>query len=371
MWVRKDAWDITFMDMGQWMRLVLKGSKTPGWIQLQSFDLICGGMDFILDPLDPTYSPNAMPAKDLAPYLNGLRHLSQSVVFFPDPFQLWWLSDKRNILWSVAHCSVGLMDALGKFPAVLGFNDMEELRQMNVDLNSIVIKRTMGASSSHVWKVDDNNTARQVLKKVKDDMKKTKKMWQTANATIPRPHYFIQPLIQEMQQKGEVRCFFAGGELIYTVGTRAGGSQMVSMEPVSIIPLEKLRAGDGDNQRTASMISNQEVFDMLDSNVPFWLGSHGFERLRSFATNILYKFITRQEEDWKKVGAGERNLWSDLRLFARLDIGVFRTENGQYSFWVSEIEPWMGACLFTNTVNDKSDVLYSTVTAVLEEHVLL
>ncbi|KAJ8695728.1 hypothetical protein PTI98_008301 [Pleurotus ostreatus] len=371
MWVRKDAWDITFMDMGQWMRLVLKGSKTPGWIQLQSFDLICGGMDFILDPLDPTYSPNAMPAKDLAPYLNGLRHLSQSVVFFPDPFQLWWLSDKRNILLSVAHCSVGLMDALGKFPAVLGFNDMEELRQMNVDLNSIVIKRTMGASSSHVWKVDDNNTARQVLKKVKDDMKKTKKMWQTANATIPRPHYFIQPLIQEMQQKGEVRCFFAGGELIYTVGTRAGGSQMVSMEPVSIIPLEKLRAGDADNQRTASMISNQEVFDMLDSNVPFWLGSHGFERLRSFATNILYKFITRQEEDWKKVGAGERNLWSDLRLFARLDIGVFRTENGQYSFWVSEIEPWMGACLFTNTANDKSDVLYSTVTAVLEEHVLL
>lgn len=182
-----------------------------------------------------------MPAKDLAPYLNGLRLLSQYVVFFPDPFQLWWLSDKRNILLSVAHCSVGLMDALGKFPAVLGFNDMEELHQMNVDLNSIVIKRTMGASSNHVWKVDDNNTARQVLKKVKDDMKKTKKMWQTANATVPRPHYFVQPLIQEMQQKGEVRCFFAGGELIYTVGTHAGGSQMVSMEPVSIIPLEKLR----------------------------------------------------------------------------------------------------------------------------------
>ncbi|KAJ8697319.1 hypothetical protein PTI98_007110 [Pleurotus ostreatus] len=77
------------------------------------------------------------------------------------------------------------------------------------------------------------------------------------------------------------------------------------MEPVSIIPLEKLRAGDGDNQRTASMISNQEVFDMLDSNVPFWLGSHGFERLRSFATNILYKFIKGQEEDWKKIGAGK------------------------------------------------------------------
>ncbi|KAF4568107.1 hypothetical protein EYR36_010116 [Pleurotus pulmonarius] len=230
MWVRKDAWNITFMDMGQWMRLVLKGSKTPGWIQLQSFNLICGGMDFILDPLDPTYSLNAMPAKDLAPYLNGLRLLSQDVVFFP------------------THSSYGGYQTKGIFFSVLGFNDMEELHQMNVDLNSIVIKRTMGASSNHVWKVDDNNTAKQVLKKVKDDMKKTKKMWQTANATIPRPHYFVQPLIQEMQQKGEVRCFFAGGELIYTVGTHAGGSQMVSMEPVSIIPLEKLRAGDGNNQ---------------------------------------------------------------------------------------------------------------------------
>ncbi|KAG5220271.1 hypothetical protein IMY05_C4635000800 [Salix suchowensis] len=51
MWVRKDAWDITFMDMGQWLRLVLRGSETPGWTQLKSFDMICGGMDFILDPL--------------------------------------------------------------------------------------------------------------------------------------------------------------------------------------------------------------------------------------------------------------------------------------------------------------------------------
>ncbi|KAF9489496.1 hypothetical protein BDN71DRAFT_1435360 [Pleurotus eryngii] len=310
MWVRKDAWDITFMDMGQWLRLMLRGSETPGWTQLKSFDMICGGMDFILDPL-----PNAMPAKDLAPYLNGLRRLSNYVIFFPNPFQLWWLLDKRNILSYVTHCSVDLTDALGKFPAAVGFKDMEELHKMNVDLKSIVIKRTMGASSNHVWKVDDKNSARQVLKRVKDDMKKMKEMWQTANPTIPRPHYFFQPLIQKMQQKVDLHGWY-----------------MWEWVPNGVCGACKLHPiGKAMCWRCGQ--STNTIHD-----IQLGAMSHSGWICMAFSDFVASPQIssTNSSRGRKKIGAGERNLWSDLRVFARLDISVFRIENGQYSFWYTQ-----------------------------------
>ncbi|KAF4592814.1 hypothetical protein EYR40_008497 [Pleurotus pulmonarius] len=235
-----------------------------------------------LDAMDPNIS-QAPPAP--TPTISGPSRLSTlpedpQLLFTPESSQLppregvalneetpRHLSDKAILLSYAATCSVGLTDALGKFPVVVTFVNMEEIWQKKIDHKSIVIKRTMGANGEYVWKVDSNNTPKDVWKNVSDDMMQTKILWKNVDPTLPWPHYFFQPHIKDMLQKGE-----ANGNL-------------VEMEmPFSMIPLEKLQ------------------------------------------------FIKKQEEDWDKIKAGKRNIWSDLRIFARLDVSVFRVGD-RYSFW--------------------------------------
>ncbi|KAG5222170.1 hypothetical protein IMY05_C3416000500 [Salix suchowensis] len=90
------------------------------------------------------------------------------------------------------------------------------------------------------------------------------------------------------------------------------------------------------------MLESQQFIEWNCTEIGIELGKRGRDELLAFAETNLRELI----QDVEKNFADTPFHGSDLRLFARLDIGVFRRKE-KYQYYVHEVQPWHGADWFS------------------------
>jgi len=102
----------------------------------------------------------------------------------------------------------------------------------------LFIKRSYSESSTHVWKADDKSKASTIRKVVQD----TKRFYH--HSSLRRigvePTFFGISYIPEMNEKGEIRTYFIGGELTYMISTRPVGEDLEMQQVFELTPLRLL-----------------------------------------------------------------------------------------------------------------------------------
>jgi hypothetical protein len=92
-----------------------------------------------------------------------------------------------------------------------------------------------------------------------------------------------------------------------------------------------------------SNASDSMTADLHDSSLPSYIQSRGTKAFQHFITQT-YRGLIQADESILKIGR-----LSDLRVFCRLDVSVFRNK-GSYSYFINEVEASHGTGLFLHYV---------------------
>jgi len=82
-----------------------------------------------------------------------------------------------------------------------------------------VLKRDFSMKAQHVFLPTTPN----LTSKIKKSLSEEEETWKRVDGLFGRPRWFVQPYIPHLLYVGEIRCFFAGCRLVYTITTTPGG----------------------------------------------------------------------------------------------------------------------------------------------------
>jgi hypothetical protein len=78
------------------------------------------------------------------------------------------------------------------------------------------------------------------------------------------------------------------------------------------------------------------------------LQSSGSEEFKHFVTKTYYALIHKEETIL------EKSQLSDLRVFCRMDVGVFKDQHQKYQYFVNKVEASHGTSLFLNHIGPRA-----------------
>ncbi|KZT17929.1 hypothetical protein NEOLEDRAFT_1152855 [Neolentinus lepideus HHB14362 ss-1] len=366
---RPSKFHVEFLEWKVFRDIVCNHDKRqPEFKWLCTLDLILGGANLALDIRQDDIGLNKNSR--LPRYLNGIRLLSSQVMVYSDPFQTLFRSDKlwladmlRNVIHGLPHAFA--QPQCVKLPS---WNDLvSKVMNGSIDPKKIVIKRTFSAFCDHVFMMGDRETQEHFLATIIKAMETNDKSWAKMGINFGKPRFFMQPRIQDVQDKGELRSLFVGEKLNYTMFTHFSKDHNLDVWTVDgLTPFGKLIPGPRVATKTAEMQDKDISFDPFDAYMSRELGTEGYQQFQDFASKALERIIDWEESHMDQIKPGDKSRTSNLRIFARLDICYLR-RNGEWNFWVNEVETWMGASYFSQWALDQDLRLVTSAIEVFEK----
>ncbi|KZT18139.1 hypothetical protein NEOLEDRAFT_1152770 [Neolentinus lepideus HHB14362 ss-1] len=188
----------------------------------------------------------------------------------------------------------------------------------------------------------DQETQEHFLATIMKAMETNDKSWEKMGINFGKPQFFMQPQIQDVQDKGELQCLFVGEKLNYTMFSHFNKYHNLDVWTVDgLTPFGKLIQG---------------------------LGAEGYQQFQDFASKALERIIDWEESHIDQIKPGDKSCTSNLHIFARLDICYLNLRrNGEWNFWVNEVETWMGASYFSQWALDQNLCLVTSAIEVFEK----
>ncbi|EPQ54932.1 hypothetical protein GLOTRDRAFT_94304 [Gloeophyllum trabeum ATCC 11539] len=296
-------------DFNIWFKAALKaimaGPSSKLFRMLCTADIVLGATNFANDA-----------SNRLVRYLNGMRALTAQAFVYPDPFQVLHCCDKLQL--ADMFCTIVPEAPNGvNPPACMVFDTFEQLVSLisdfKIDLTGCMIKRTYSGFSQHVLKMDPDETLNEFLVRIRDTMEESDDSWARMR-------------------------------------TYSGFSQHVlKMDPDETLNEFLVRIRDTMEESDDSWA--RMYYDIFDVTVLMEEAEEGMNELKDFAGAVLKKLIKWEEDHEEDIVPGSRTRASQLRIFARLDICLIR-QDGEFRFWVNEVEAWSGASMFANFSQD-------------------
>ncbi|EPQ50200.1 hypothetical protein GLOTRDRAFT_134159 [Gloeophyllum trabeum ATCC 11539] len=346
---REHAFSVKFIRFKAALTAIMAGPSSKLFRMLCTADIVLGATNFANDASHPIRLLH--DRNRLVRYLNGMRALTAQAFVYPDPFQVLHRCDKLQL--ADMFCTIVPEAPNGVDPpACMVFDTFEQLVSLisdfKIDLTGCMIKRTYSGFSQHVLKMDPDETLNEFLVRIRDAMEESDDSWARMVSDVARPLWFLQPKIAEVKDKGEIRCLFVGEKWMYCMFTDYVSPEEVDYWKIDgLAPLSKIVPGNRLLDRTKEMIRDDQYYDIFDVTVPMEEAEEGMNELKDFAGAVLKKLIKWEEDHEEDIVPGSRTRASQLRIFARLDICLIR-QDGEFRFWVNEVEAWSGASMFAN-----------------------
>ncbi|KAF8324810.1 hypothetical protein F5887DRAFT_1086014 [Amanita rubescens] len=310
-------WEVNYVTWREYSKAIIS-SEGHTWDMCISAKLICGGLNFSSDFMDPA-SNYGLSSAEVRLYWEGMDTLLQHVKVWPHPQDLLrdgskcYFKHLEKVATEITHtkypATLYVDNPLS--PSIIGAEDFPSGMEYDLETCAIsedmVLKRTFSSAPQHVFQM--TSTDYETI--VKDQMDKTVTHYGYFGNWI-KPAWFATPHINSMKF-GELRVMFVGGHMIYVLFTNRYEGVFSAREAVVINPLSSLN-------KTKSLD---------EPSLNYWSTRDGTLEFHHFATNTFQALLKEEEESTRRT--------SSLRIFCRLDISVMESA-GQYCYYVSGLE---------------------------------
>ena len=147
---------------------------------------------------------------------SNLLDLSKNTMVGPYPEELFLGGSKVQCYETLRICSLS-MGVPTPLNVIVGekINDPTFLQKFSDGRVQAVLKRDYSMKGQHVFFTKDPNTTSSVKKALREE----EKTWNQVEGMFGKLQWFLQPIVAHLLHVGEVRCFIAGGRLVYKVTT--------------------------------------------------------------------------------------------------------------------------------------------------------
>ncbi|KAG5219730.1 hypothetical protein IMY05_C4779000200 [Salix suchowensis] len=311
-------WAVSFMSWEKYLGKVVDMDE-----ELSGYRIIVGGASLDQDLLEPKMlffkNPETLPR-----YLLGVEALSETVWITPSPKECLYLGDKIQLAAVLTDIAMRHGWQCPKVVQVPPQTGKEEFSM--IDWKETVAKRTFSCEGKHVILPTDSTLPDRAFLQ---NLDATHRHWQKKTHPAVRdlePVWFLQPFNQDLINKGN--------------------------------------PGHQDDPLSEEMLESQQFIEWNCTEIGIELGKRGRDELLAFAETNLRELI----QDVEKNFADTPFHGSDLRLFARLDIGVFRRKE-KYQYYVHEVQPWHGADWFSGYADNQASTITATILECLEKRI--
>ncbi|KDQ05835.1 hypothetical protein BOTBODRAFT_182182 [Botryobasidium botryosum FD-172 SS1] len=295
----------------------------------QTFDLVFGGADLMLDLSDPVYK---LQGKANA-YLDSLRWLAGHICVWPPPNEVIAASRKYEVIRDLDFIARTVTRSCRPQTRLLG-----QCTPLNRDPRYVFKREGSDTSNHREWGTDVSAS-------------RCRKM-----AADPGQYrWMCQDIVPYLRDLGEIRVYIIGGtyhSFIVTAWNEAEGGWDTESSG-RLASLEHMSRMAGAGHRTN---------DVFFCNVPSAVEEElGLRQLKTFVYDT-YKALCRVE--------GRRLNASSLSLhqIARLDIGVMRGTTGRLDYFVNEVERGSLVSLFLGSDRDRGMDIISAWGRAMEAH---
>ncbi|KAG5337960.1 hypothetical protein J132_10729 [Termitomyces sp. J132] len=315
---RTSLFDVKLMTFDDFFDALTTPASSPHWPALHGADLILAWGDLSIDFMGPN-NPYGWNAASFNVFFSALLRLAQVTAIWPDPAENITYGNKISYLSDAA--AVARHHGY-ETPAIFVVDNPEEL---NTLAPGRIYKRGYSDCSAHVFFSGRPDLDKKSMGTV-EAMRAAVKVGQESYAGVDGglgaivPQWFTMPYLDSVNNKfGELRVIFVSGKVTHTTATTGLGFIGCS-EVRNVTPLHKL------------------MNELSDEPMNVWEAEEARRRFEQFATDMLIGLIEIREKRDKRP--------SDLRLFARLDIAVYRHPDQTWRYFLSEVEAGVSTVLF-------------------------
>ncbi|RXW13651.1 hypothetical protein EST38_g12202 [Candolleomyces aberdarensis] len=340
-WTWKSFWDATLDRASSRYQL------------LDRADLIMGSVHWTGDFMGASRPPHAEPLTLYRHWLAVCR-LSSSVTVWPDPQEHLIAGAKGSLYASLNKVSRALgLDTI----STMLVTPKATIQQVYSDIiegrASVVLKREYSAGALHAFipgQTEEDASERwrhaQELERLWDAIDEDEE-----GLHFNRPRWLVQPYIRELQGYGELRVHCVGGIVSHVIHSIPTDITLVSSDVNIATYFGNLDKISSKAREGITTIWDQSLMELGNETGEF----------QAYVLNTLAKLIIHEEHVY--------GVTSGLRLFARLDVGVYKDKrSGKFRYWVNEITRSHASSMFETTIANHGifDVFWTTLTQCLQ-----
>ncbi|KAJ2911984.1 hypothetical protein MD484_g8434, partial [Candolleomyces efflorescens] len=315
---------------------------------LEESDLVMGGVHWTGDFLGVNRPPRATTCT-LGVHLQAVQDLALNVTIWPDPREHFMAGAKGPLYASVNAAAKALSSDTVNTAVVTEEGSLMKLVKDIVNGNcDWVLKREYSAGAVHVfipWSGGSEEQRKvwqaQTTERWEEAMD-LERAWAEAEVTEPpmfkRPRWLVQPFVRELITQGELRAYCVGGHLAYVIQTQNNPSNLSQMQFQATTFFGSLHQARTEGLREGGL------WDQSQMNL-----SHETGEFQEYVLRTLDKLILHEERQY--------GVTSGLRLFARLDVGVFKSKGGgPLKYCINEITRSHATGMFEMSVANPVDM---------------
>ncbi|TDL13817.1 hypothetical protein BD410DRAFT_846594 [Rickenella mellea] len=298
------GYKVTYLTWSEFMDKVRDSRQHRYFLE---FNCLIGGMDFSTDYLEPNfYGLSAAQARE---YKDKIMDIRKKVKVWPEPDQLIQIGDKFKFIQRLEDIARNVTRSKRPQTTLLKRDD---------DIPSDrVVKRSNSGNGNSVFMPCDGRPPL---------------TWDDLESPDTDMQWFTQSLVVPLRDNGEWRVILVGGKPLYTIHTlnQSKADRSPNWWPELVTKFYTLKQLSALSQR--GRLATTKLFKPV--------GAHpeGVDEFYSFVTDTLNALAPPDEQNI------EGNSSSSLRVFCRMDIGVFvDSATNQASYFVNEIEASMNA----------------------------
>ncbi|KAF9473080.1 hypothetical protein BDN70DRAFT_900049 [Pholiota conissans] len=349
--VSTSKYRVKYMNIKQYHSALTKRNNSD-WNLLLEADLVMGGIELGDDILfDFTSSGMAEKYYGLKPnemldHWDGLMALKKHTYIWPDPDDFFEQGSKLHLA-SMAQAVAQSENQLYPICAIVE-PTLEIVNDILTGACQGVLKREWSSTSTHViYKGKHGDLAQEFTETLHARRTLERQLAKKRSHPLLRnpPKWYIQPFISSLTDVGEIRVFIVNGMILENIITRPvddeSGCHVIWENPSQISTLDvikNLAEGKPFHHPYSSLLNA----DHVNAGILIQSIKHSYQ---VFALRTLSKLILAEEFITKRE--------SGLRIFARLDITVLTTGNGNCQFLVNEITRGHNAGTWGSFINQE------------------
>jgi hypothetical protein len=215
-----------------------------------------------------------------------------------------------------------------------------------------VLKCEYSSNTAHVYSKHTKNAVTNFRKAMEDQ----RKFWSWDKRKICKnPKWFIQPYLPSLIYLGEVCAFIVNGIIINIITSTPDlesglldVAQVVQLQPLCNIRYNYLSSLSSTWGCLTNIIISRLTEEDILSGDRTWLTAPELSLLKIDLDNCFEKYALEMLGKLVAVDEFRIKRRSQLRIFCRLDVGVFKSQDtGKFQYMVNKITPCHTTALFT------------------------